>query len=59
MPDVLRPSTPHTHDALEDAIEQGELFANVFEWNLQRLEALRRRDTDLGAPDWLSRRAAR
>jgi len=56
MPDVLRPSAPHTHDALDDAIEQGELFANVFEWNLQRLEALRRRDTDLGAPDWLSRR---
>ena len=23
---------PHTHNALDDAIQQAELFANVFEW---------------------------
>jgi hypothetical protein len=28
----LRPRRPHTHNALDDAIEQGELFANLFEW---------------------------
>ncbi len=28
----LRPNHAHTHNALEDAIEQAEIFANVFEW---------------------------
>ena len=28
----LRPTRVHTHHALEDAIEQAEIFANVFEW---------------------------
>ena len=28
----LRPQTRHTHHALEDAIEQAEIFANVFTW---------------------------
>jgi hypothetical protein len=32
MPASLLPVSPHTHNALDDAIEQGELFANVFEW---------------------------
>jgi hypothetical protein len=32
MPAALLPASPHTHNALDDAIEQGELFANVFEW---------------------------
>jgi hypothetical protein len=31
MPDALQPPTAHTHHALEDAIEQGQLFVNVFE----------------------------
>ena len=30
----LRPEKRHTHHALEDAIEQAEIFANLFEWNL-------------------------
>lgn len=34
MPDDLKPRRPHTHDALDDALEQAELFANVFEWAL-------------------------
>jgi hypothetical protein len=28
----LRSKRPHTHHALDDAIEQAEIFANVFEW---------------------------
>jgi 3' exoribonuclease, RNase T-like len=28
----LRPTHVHTHHALDDAIEQAEIFANVFEW---------------------------
>jgi hypothetical protein len=29
----LRPRRSHTHHALDDAIEQAEIFANVFEWD--------------------------
>lgn len=29
----LLPKRPHTHHALDDAIEQAEIFANLFEWN--------------------------
>lgn len=32
MPDFLRPARPHTHNALDDAIEQAQLFSNVFTW---------------------------
>lgn len=28
----LRSNRPHTHNALDDAIEQAEIFANVFQW---------------------------
>lgn len=28
----LRPKHQHTHHALDDAIEQAEIFANIFEW---------------------------
>lgn len=28
----LRSSHPHTHHACDDAIEQAEIFANIFEW---------------------------
>lgn len=30
MPESVRPDAPHTHNALDDAIEQGELFATLF-----------------------------
>jgi hypothetical protein len=33
VPAHLRGAHRHTHHALDDAIEQAELFANVFEWN--------------------------
>jgi hypothetical protein len=29
----LRPMREHTHNALDDAIEQAEIFANIFEWD--------------------------
>jgi hypothetical protein len=35
MPKHLLPQRPHTHNALDDAIEQGELFANLMAWNGQ------------------------
>lgn len=34
MPSELLPARPHTHNALDDAIEQAELFSNVFAWTL-------------------------
>jgi len=32
MPRTLLSARPHTHNALDDAQEQAELFANLFEW---------------------------
>lgn len=32
MAESLRPAGAHSHDALEDAIEQARIFANLFEW---------------------------
>lgn len=32
LPSSLLPRHRHTHHALDDAIEQAEIFANVFEW---------------------------
>lgn len=33
LPLTLLPHAKHTHHALDDAIEQAEIFANVFEWD--------------------------
>jgi DNA polymerase III epsilon subunit-like protein len=33
MPDELLSDRPHTHHALDDAVEQAELFANVWDWS--------------------------
>ncbi len=33
VPPALAPKHPHTHNALDDARSQAELFANLFEWN--------------------------
>jgi hypothetical protein len=33
MPRSLRSGRRHTHNALDDAIEQADLFANLFEWH--------------------------
>lgn len=32
LPAALRSQRPHTHNALDDAIEQGEIFARLFAW---------------------------
>lgn len=32
VPEHLMPQSKHTHHALDDAIEQAEIFANIFEW---------------------------
>ncbi len=40
LPLELLPESAHTHNALDDAIEQGELFCNLFEWALRRRPAL-------------------
>lgn len=33
MPAALLPDRPHTHNALDDAVEQAELFQNLVRWN--------------------------
>lgn len=33
LPEVLRSKLTHTHHALDDAREQADIFARVFEWN--------------------------
>lgn len=40
LPLELLPRSAHTHNALDDAIEQGELFCNLFEWALRRRPVL-------------------
>jgi hypothetical protein len=51
MPAALLPKSPHTHNALDDAIEQGELFANVLQWVMRRRNALAHRQEEV--PSWL------
>jgi 3' exoribonuclease, RNase T-like len=36
----LQPKHQHTHHAIDDAIEQAEIFANIFEWEGVRGRAL-------------------
>lgn len=36
LPTSLRTSLTHSHHALGDAIEQAEIFANIFEWEGER-----------------------
>ena len=55
MPDFLLPSTPHTHNALDDAIEQGELFANLLEWAARRrTQTQRAEEPEDTEPSWLA-----
>lgn len=39
MPDSLQPVGAHTHHALDDAIEQGQLFVNILELIVERAHA--------------------
>jgi hypothetical protein len=55
MPEFLLPSAPHTHNALDDAVEQGELFANLLEWaSRRRAQRDTGREADSPEPSWLS-----
>lgn len=54
MPAGLLPNAQHTHNALDDAIEQGELFANLFSWTLRRRD--RATAPHSTAPSWMARR---
>lgn len=58
MPASLLPASPHTHNALDDAIEQGELFANVFEWVARRRNAATHAPPSVATqvPAWLASR---
>jgi hypothetical protein len=35
LPDALRPTRPHTHNALDDALRQAEIFVRLFTWERQ------------------------
>jgi DNA polymerase III epsilon subunit-like protein len=54
MPKFLRPSEPHTHDALDDAVEQGELFANLMQWALRRRANAEHHGELEREPSWLA-----
>ncbi|HEX7245919.1 MAG TPA: exonuclease domain-containing protein [Solirubrobacterales bacterium] len=55
MPDFLRPNSPHTHNALDDAIEQGELFANLLSWSMRRREKVGSpQEPQNFGPSWLT-----
>jgi DNA polymerase III alpha subunit (gram-positive type) len=52
MAESVRAREPHTHHALDDAVEQGELFANLMEHVARR----RSHETEAedGEPSWLA-----
>jgi hypothetical protein len=62
MPRWLLSSSPHTHNALDDAKEQGELFANVLRYAIAQRAAvagaLERSDSD-DLPSWMAGRLLR
>jgi hypothetical protein len=53
MPAFLMPQTPHTHNALDDAVEQGELFANLLEWAIRHRNLTVHGGSDESVPSWL------
>jgi DNA polymerase III epsilon subunit-like protein len=58
MPSFLQVEQPHTHNALDDAIEQGALFAKLFEFAARRRNALvhgHEHKTRDSGPSWLRR----
>jgi DNA polymerase III epsilon subunit-like protein len=55
MPDFLQPSSPHTHNALDDAVEQGELFSNLLGWSMRRRAAVGQKcEPRNSGPSWLA-----
>jgi hypothetical protein len=54
MPHWLLPSRDHTHNAADDALEQAELFSNIFEWALKGGGPREPRwPTERVAPNWM------
>jgi DNA polymerase III epsilon subunit-like protein len=53
MPAFLLPVAPHTHNALDDAVEQGELFANLMDW-AARMRRHQREPSAVPEPSWLA-----
>lgn len=41
LPPELRSSHPHTHDPLDDAIEQAEIFIKLFDWRGETARSLK------------------
>lgn len=58
MPSFLQPATAHTHNALDDAIEQGELFANLLEWATRQRNAAMHGNDPESIPSWLAPHSA-
>jgi hypothetical protein len=57
MPDFVLPNRAHTHNALDDALEQGELFANLFELaRARRNAAVHGAGGTDNTPSWIRRR---
>jgi hypothetical protein len=54
MPPFLQPATAHTHNALDDAVEQGELFANLLEWATRQRNATLHGNGGESMPSWLA-----
>ena len=56
MPNFLQSRSPHTHNSLDDAIEQGELFANLFRWAIRRRQHSSEINQESSEPSWLRER---
>jgi hypothetical protein len=59
MPEALLPNREHTHNALDDAIEQGELFANLFDMSTRARNELHHRHGHDTTPSWIKSRIVR
>lgn len=53
MPSWLLPSNEHTHNARDDALEQAELFSNIFEWALEGSSSEEHLRVAEGSPNWM------
>ena len=54
MPPWLRPDTEHTHNAADDALEQAELFSNIFEWALANGGRQEPAPHPAATPNWIT-----
>lgn len=54
MPSWLRPDIEHTHNAADDALEQAELFNNIFEWALANGGRQEPAPHPAATPNWMT-----